>query len=79
MAFHWAGVMASTVLARPLVALVAVPIWLLRSAISGCSSAWFVGFTCAWAFVASEVRAGIAVMVIRSASAAIREAGSTST
>ena len=36
-AFHWAGVKASTVAARPLVALVAVLIWLLRSLIRGCT------------------------------------------
>ena len=48
-AFHWAGVKASTVAARPLVALVAAPIWLLRSSMSGSSCAWFCGFTCACA------------------------------
>ena len=79
MAFHWAGVKARTVAARPLVAFVAVVICPLRSSISGCSVAWLAGVTRDCALVASAVSLGMAVVVAWSASAAIREAGSTST
>ena len=63
LAFHCAGVKASTVAARPLVALVAVPIWLLRSSMSGCSRPGWPAVTCACALVASAVRFGMAVVV----------------
>ena len=77
-AFHCAGVKASTVAASPLVALVAVPIWLSRSLMRGCSVAWLAGFTRACALAASVVRFGMAEVVAWSASAAMRAAGRTS-
>ena len=63
LASHCAGVKASTVAARPLVAVAAAPIWALRSLSSGSSVACLAGVTRACALAAAALRLGMALAV----------------
>ena len=58
--------------------LVAPAICVFRSAINGASCAWFAAFSWASAFDESDVNFGTTVAAMRSASPAMRAAGSTS-
>ena len=68
-AARWLGMQVAGQAEEARVALVAVPIWLLRSLISGCSVASLAGVTWAWALAASALRLGMALVVAWSATA----------